>query len=147
MYAGRFEFGIFNGPHDERDAALSMRAIVHSCDFLFRCDVDYLLAYPNGQVPRLYESGVFYQTPESPCGGDVWQDIPTLLKRGFGDCKDLACYLAAERCVFDRIYCKPIVRRRWISDDFALYHVVVMYPDGSIEDPSEVLGMPSALAA
>lgn len=141
MYAARFEFDLFNGPEDKTDAFLSIRAIIHGCDFLYRCDVDYLIAYGK-KVPGFYESGIRYETPENACGGDVWQDIPTLLRRGFGDCKDLACFRAAELTVKEGIYAKPIVRRKWMQNGFALYHVVVMYPDGRIEDPSAALGMP-----
>lgn len=156
-YAGRFEFALFNGPDDPRDAALSFRVIEHGCAFLFKCNVDYCLAYGRERVPYLYSTRivngrqvpfVVYKTPESPCGGDVWQDIPTLRQRGFGDCKDLACYLAAYRTVFDKVPSKPIVRRRWLDNGFALLHVVVLNQvDGTIEDPSLLLGMPVGMAA
>lgn len=140
MYAARYEFGLFNGPEDSRDAALSMRAVIHGCDMLYRCDVDYLLAYPQ-RVPRFYDCGLRYKTPEDPCGADVWQDIPILLGRGYGDCKDLACFLAADLTVRERILAKPMVRRKWLGKGFGLYHVVVLMPDGTIRDPSIDLGM------
>lgn len=156
-YAARFEFGLFNGPDDPRDAALSFRAVEHGCTMLYRCNVDYCNAYGRQRVPDLYSTVttvigrqplIRYQTPEDACGGDVWQDIPTLLARRYGDCKDLACYLAAYRTVFDLIPSVPRVRRRWMQDGFALYHVVVEnLVDGIIEDPSMHLGMPPALGA
>lgn len=156
-YAARFEFGLFNGPEDPRDAALSMRAIEHGCRMLYSCNVDYCSAYGRERVPPLYSTTVVagvarpiivYQTPENACGGDVWQDIPTLIERQYGDCKDLACYLAAYRTVFDRIPSVPRVRRRWMQNGFALYHVVVEnLTDHTIEDPSLFLGMPAAMGA
>jgi len=145
-YAARFEFGLFNGPRDPRDAALSMRAVVHGCDFLLRCNVDYLLAYGR-EVPRFYNCGLRYQTLREACGGDVWQDIPTLIQRKVGDCKDLACFRAADLIVRERINAKPIVRRRWLDRGFGLYHVVVLLPDGTVEDPSLLLGMTPGTAA
>lgn len=166
MYAGRFEFGMFNGPHDPRDAALSMRIIQHGCNFLYKVDEEYCLAYGRSAVPYLYSTRrdqygrqtplVIYKTPESACGGDVWRDIPMLVGRSdiglvgthAGDCKDLACYLAAYRTVFEKIPSRPVVRRRWFDNGFALYHVIVQnLIDGSFEDPSLMLGMPPALSA
>jgi len=157
VYAARYEFALFNGPSDPRDAKLSFRVIEHGCDFLYKCNVDYCVAYGPSRVPYLYSTKIvrgiprpiiIYRTPENACGGDVWQDIPTLIERGYGDCKDLACYLAAYRTVFDRIPCRPRVRRRWLNGGFALYHVVVEnMTNGEIEDPSLLLGMPPALSA
>lgn len=140
MYRATYEFGIFNGDKDGKDAALSMRATVHGADFLFKCNVDYLLAFGD-LVPRFYEANLKYKSPEDACGGDIWQDIPTLLGRRFGDCKDLACFRAAELVVKDRIDARPFVKRRFYPGGFALYHVVVMKPGGVEEDPSIALGM------
>lgn len=168
MYAGRFELGCFGNADEKRESVLSIRAIAHMCTALYKIDCEYLSANPAGHVD-LYDSGVFYQTPESECGGDVWQDILTLYtckavvavsdgtepcldpfcghNQKFGDCKDLACARAAELTVKYNIRAVPIVRRRWLSLEFALYHVVVQYPDGTIEDPSALLGMPAANGA
>lgn len=139
MYRATFEFGIFNGK-DGKDAALSMRATMYGCEFLFRCNIDYLLTY-GASVPRFYEAGLHYRSPEDACGSDIWQDIPTLLGRSFGDCKDLACFRAAELVVKDQVDAKPFVKRRFYPDGFALYHVVVQLPNGGFEDPSLALGM------
>lgn len=141
MYRATFEFGIYNGSQSQKDASLSMRATMYGCDFLYRCDMDFLLAYGD-QVPRFYDAGLRYKTPNDPCGGDVWQDIPTLLGRKFGDCKDLACFRAAELVVKDKIQARPYVKRKFFADGFALYHVVVLLPNGEFEDPSIALGMP-----
>ena len=64
-----------------------------------------------------------------------------MLGRGFGDCKDLACFRAAELVVKEGIDARPFVKRRFYPNGFALYHVVVIKPDGSEEDPSLALGM------
>lgn len=150
-YAARMEFGLFEGEEDESDAFLSLRTVIHCCYCLYCCDVEYLLSKYGDSAPDLYDAGVYYQTPKSECGGDVWQDIRTLLERKYGDCKDLACYLAAQRTVRQGIHCVPYVKRKWFENGFALYHVVVKHPDGcrcgdcddkNIEDPSALLGMP-----
>ncbi len=155
-YAARYEFdGLFDGDDDETDAFLSLRIVMHGCTFLYACNVEYLLSkfgQDRNKSPNLYDTAIFYQTPENPCGGDVWQNIPTILKRGFGDCKDLACYLAAQRTVRDGILCRPMVKRKFFNDGFALYHIIVKHEDrcrcgycdaNYEEDPSIVLGMPS----
>ncbi len=144
MYAARFEFGIFGRQGDAVDEALSFRAIVLGCDYLFNVNCDYLEAYRN--VPWLYQSGIYYESPALDCG-DVWSDIPMLIARRYGDCKSLACMLAAQLWVYAGISATPFVRRKWLDDGTSLYHVVVRMPDGAIEDPSWKLGMPLSQAA
>lgn len=153
-YAARYEFGLFDGEDDETDAFLSLRTVMHGCTFLYACNVEYFLSkfgQDRTKVPNLYDTPVYYKTPENACGGDVWQSAKTLLERGYGDCKDLACYLAAQRTVRDGIHAVPKVKRKWFSGGFALYHIVVQHTIGcecgycdenNEEDPSIVLGMP-----
>lgn len=106
-------------------------------------------------LPRLYESGVYYE--EEPPGQEDWLDIHSLYRAGKGDCEDLACALAAERRVYDGIMATPIIKQKFIpstklisagypqkeipQDGIFLVHVLSMLPDGTIEDPSAVLGM------
>lgn len=141
MYDARFEFGLFNGQADQRDAFISLRAVMHGCEMLYRVNVDEMMAYGPAEIPPLYQTGVYYRSPNTKCG-DVWQDARRVLERGYADCKSLAAYRAAELTVYHRIPAKPFVRRRWLEDGFALYHVVVVLFDGSFEDPSALLGMP-----
>ncbi len=124
--------------------------------------------------PLLYSSGIFYRTNSdthllSYPGGVLsyspsteWHDIPTLLKVGNGDCKDLAAYRVAELSHYYHIETRPIIKWKWIAKDpngdfhnwqprmskhpnyfqkVLLIHVMVQYPDGKIEDPSKILGM------
>lgn len=143
MYAARFEFGLFNGHNDQRDAFISLRAVMHGCEMLYRVAEDEMLAYDVDVLPLLYQSGVYYQSPDDRCG-DVWLDPRKVIERGYGDCKSLACYRAAELTVRFRRPARPFVRRKWLDRGFALYHVVVVFADGSFEDPSLILGMPSS---
>lgn len=152
-YAACMDFnGLFDGADDETDAFLSLRTVIHLCECLYKCNVEFLLSKLGEDVPNLYDTGVFYKTPSiRGFDGDVWQNIPRTRARGSGDCKDLACWLAAERTVRQGLHCVPFVKRRWYHDGFALYHVVVRHPDNcvcgecdgdKIEDPSALLGMP-----
>lgn len=106
-------------------------------------------------LPRLYDSGVFYE--EEPPGQEDWLDYPTLLKLGKGDCEDLGCALTAERRVYDGIPSRPVLRWKYITSDYLrrngypakilprdgiyLIHILSQLPDGTLEDPSKVLGM------
>lgn len=99
-------------------------------------------------LPPLYDSGigykarnVFYQL--EPSGQEEWLDIPTLYKQGYGDCEDLACARAGE-LRFTGIGAVPAIRHKKIPTSngvLTLVHVLVLWPDGTVEDPSKLLGM------
>lgn len=84
-------------------------------------------------VPALYASGVRYQREP---GTEVWMGPRDVLRRGYGDCEDLAAWRAAElqrQGIQARAICyapRPL-----------LIHCVVQLPDGRREDPSRALGM------
>ena len=78
-YRVTYALDLFNGPHERE---LSRRALGHMLDCLFRIDVDYLRAHP--ETPSIYRSGVRYM--EEPPGQEDWQDIPTCIRMGIGDC-------------------------------------------------------------
>ena len=101
-------------------------------DTLINLNLAYLR---NHSVPGLYQSGVVYGRTQ------IWEPIPALYQRGYGDCKSLTGALIAE---YRRqgIACEPVFR--WIpskarpgSTD---YHILVQTAKG-FEDPSKVLGM------
>lgn len=99
-------------------------------------NIEYLKLHP--RTPLLYQSGVRYQS--EPLSSEEWQDIPTILRQGVGDCEDLASWLVAEYRIRKGIRAKiHITHRR--SGGMLRYHVVVRLPDGRIEDPSAKLGM------
>lgn len=106
-------------------------------ELLFKIDIMYLRRHPN--TPWLYHSGVKYQ--EEPIGQEEWQDIPTTLRLGMADCEDLAAWRAAEMVVRQNINAKPVFIEQRRKDGGYLYHIVVLKPDRTIEDPSRVLGM------
>lgn len=102
---------------------------------LTNIDVDYLHQYP--QTIGIYRAGVMYRS--EGMGIESWKSIPILLQDGFGDCEDLACWLAAQYRVRG-IGAIPF----WTKKQYGrmtIYHIRVRLPDGTIEDPSKKLGM------
>ena len=89
----------------------------------------WLLA--RGLVPPLYRSGVRYRWK---LPGTGWDHAGIVVKRGSGDCKDVASWRVAELRE-QGVDARPYV----VHTGGRNYHVVVRYPDGIIEDPSRVL--------
>lgn len=134
----RFALNVLQGNADPKEKVLAERALNHMLLALQRMDEDYLRAYP--QTPRIYQSGIHYM--EEPPGQEEWQDVATIRRMGYGDCEDLACWLAAERVVKDGVPAQAVFMNMGKRPDGAtLYHIVVRHPDGRTEDPSRVLGM------
>jgi hypothetical protein len=110
---------------------------------LVRCNVRWILAQraAGKPIPLLYESGVRYQA-EPWRGQEEFADIPTVYARKWGDCDDLAPWRVAE---LRAVYREPAkLRVSWAVNAAAkqrLFHITVRRADGSIEDPSRVLGM------
>lgn len=101
--------------------------------------------------PPLYASGVVYREEED--GYEDWLDVPAVFRQGFADCEDLCAWRVAELRVAG-VECEPVLRWRWFSREQMravgrrapgggvwMVHCLVRFPDGSIEDPSKVLGM------
>lgn len=106
-------------------------------------DCAYLIGHP--EVPDLYASGVRYEREQT--GHDDWLDVWECLRRGVGDCEDLACWRAAELTVRHGLDARPHYQRMRTSDPRrALYHVDVLVTDPrtgtvTVDDPSIMLGM------
>lgn len=89
-------------------------------------------------LPPLYESGVEYEA--EPWGSESWLTPREVLARRAGDCEDLAAWRAAELRVAG---VDPAARPVLIHTGPNSYHAVVRLADGTLEDPSAVLGMPT----
>jgi len=87
------------------------------------------------ELPLLYDAGVRYQ--REPRGREEWQTVLGNLRRRRGDCEDLATHRAAELRVYEGEPARAVVRRTGPRT----LHAVVERADGTIEDPSKVLGM------
>lgn len=104
------------------------------------------------RVPPLYASGVRYQN--EPAGQtfnglpvEEFALIPVVLKRKAGDCDDLAPWRVSELRAKGE---NAKIRIQWRakrnldgSIGRKFFHIVVRRGDGSIEDPSAILGMGS----
>lgn len=93
-----------------------------------------------GQPYRpLYEEICYEREPD---GQEQWLSTEALYQLGKGDCEDLACARAAERLAIGD-FCSPAMLPQPTPTGGLLYHIVIVNPDGSIEDPSALLGMPT----
>jgi hypothetical protein len=140
----------FHGGGDEARSDATLGIMLNA---LFEHDRLYLLEHP--ETPSIYDAGVEYV--EEPEGCEDWQDVPTCLRLGIGDCEDFACWLAAELDVRHGIAARPAFTKQTMQNGQVLYHIVVRLPDGvtlpdgtvttSIGaqgftmDPSRMLGM------
>jgi transglutaminase-like putative cysteine protease len=85
------------------------------------------------RIPPIYTAGVRYIRRDP---GERWQTPTETMRRGGGDCEDLATWRAAEL----RARGEPARVIVYRSAPGVL-HAVVRRGDGSIEDPSRRLGM------
>ena len=89
-------------------------------------------------LPELYKSGVRYQ--REAAGKENWQLPSQTLSRGVGDCEDLAAgWRVPELWLAGETTARPVV----VKESPQLRHIQVRRADGSIEDPSALLGMRS----
>lgn len=111
--------------------------------------------FRRGAAIPLADSGAVYQ--EEPPGKEDWDDCIKVAKRGWGDCEDLAAYLAAEFRELHGVHAECVIRVKYISaddmraqgyparhiprDGVYLIHVLVRLPNGEVLDPSKWLGM------
>jgi hypothetical protein len=116
--------------------ALTGAVVSALTEALVRINCAWLRAEPS--PPRLYSSAVRYR--REPTGKEKWLSIPLVLARGQGDCEDLCAWRAAELQVLDEEPATVVWRRRQTPRG-ALFHILVRRADGSIEDPSRILGM------
>jgi hypothetical protein len=136
-----FVMDVFHGSRvPQQKQALAHRTLRLLLGALTIIDCDILRRYP--MLPRLYDPrmAVYYEV--EPNGREDWQDVLTNFRRKSADCEDLASHRAAELQVKDGLNAWPCftykVRR---TNGSHLYHIQTRYPDGSIEDPSRILGM------
>jgi len=123
---------VFHPEASPVENALVLRRLL---DCLTGLNVDYLQHHRD--TPALYKSGVRYRRQE------CWECIPTLFERKWGDCKSLACALAAEY-IMTGIPARTVFRWKVNQEpggnDWTMFHILVQCP-GGFEDPSKVLGM------
>jgi hypothetical protein len=91
------------------------------------------------ETPSIYHAGVRYIREN--VRQERWASIPDVMRRGGGDCEDLAAWLAAEKQFYgthDALAFSTKMRP-------GLWHIrVKTQSTGAIEDPSRALGMRAA---
>jgi hypothetical protein len=128
-----FELDLFSVPSDRER---SQKVLLILMDALANVNMTWLKTYPD--TPALYNAPVKYHfDPDEP---DPWQDISSTLKKGWGDCEDLACWRIAELRA-KGIEAHPYIRWRRNAEGKYTYHALVLWPDGRVEDPSVAMGM------
>ncbi|MGH3054968.1 MAG: hypothetical protein ACRDL7_08335 [Gaiellaceae bacterium] len=125
---------IFTGT-SEKEILYSFLAMRALCAGVCQANVDYIRLFG---APPIYDAGVRY-IPEF--SSENWLTVPYIIANGGGDCEDLACWRAAELRL-KGVDAKPDIRARQMSNGAWRAHCIVRLPDGTIEDPSEKLGMP-----
>lgn len=118
-----------------------VRVIAEAAILSSRAYIRGLKAHGKALAP-LYKSGVFYQN-EEPGKPDHCVDIRELYERGHGDCLHLSVARVAElresgedsRAKI-RLTFKPLKNKKG-----RLFHVTVRRGNGTVEDPSKILGM------
>lgn len=89
-----------------------------------------------GRFPPLYSAGVVYRKEPR----ELWRHVADVYSEGWGDCEDLAAWRAAELRVSGQ---DPDASVGTYRSGRRRYHAIVVRGDGSVEDPSRVLGMPA----
>ena len=106
-------------------------------DALVRLDRIQLRQAP--RLPSIYDAGVRYKRegrdPETGSRKEEWRMISQVLAAHSGDCEDLAAWRIAE------LRQAGINARPWLTRHGGTWHVRVKLPNGTIEDPSKLLGM------
>jgi len=115
-------------------AVLSNRALIHEAKMR------------GSPLPRLFSGVVIYENePENQV--DELVDIPTLIKRGHGDCLHLSAWRVAELREDGEARARIVVSRQrkflkpGASAPARIFHVLVRRGNGTKEDPSKILGM------
>lgn len=119
----------------------ALRMLVHVNLWCMRAKNRGILPIGNGRrgsYPSVYEA-ICYK-PKVKGDEELWDSTEALHQRGHGVCEDLACTRVAERWLVEGPACRPFLIPHQ-EPGRILFHVVIKNPNGSIEDPSGVLGM------
>ena len=130
-----FHISLFSPETGGLSRGRSQRCVLWLMESLIRVNEMLLSQYRN-EIPPIYDAGVVYKREESQ---EHWQDIRHVQASGSGDCEDLSCWRSAE-LRYMGIQAGPYITWRRSPKGW-IYHALVRWPDGRIEDPSLALGM------
>jgi hypothetical protein len=100
--------------------------------------VNEVLMRRDPSIPPLYSTGAQWELRPGDPSETKWRYAPDVATEGWGDCQDLSAYRAAELRVSGA---DPAAQVRVYPTGTNRYHAVVARGDGSVEDPSVILGM------
>ena len=100
--------------------------------------VNEVLMRRDPSIPPLYSTGVQWEVRQGDPSETRWRYAPDVALEGWGDCQDLSAYRAAELRVSGA---DPAAHVRVYPTGPNRYHAVVARGDGTVEDPSAILGM------
>lgn len=127
-------FGIDSAfhPHASKDDnAITLRALLNCL-----IDLDVICFDSDPTLPFLYQSGIFYRLMPSKA---AWDTVPTMVQRGFTDCKSLVAARIAELRRNGQV-AMPVFRN--ITDGWGtMFHILILHGNGEWECPSRILGM------
>lgn len=133
--------GFFNTLSSQTDDDKALRILL---DALIDINATFLEFHPN--TPPLYPRNaqpVFIGGPVFYARTQIWDPIPALYRRGYGDCKSLSAALIAD-LRRKGLEVEPVYR--WVRAENPAkkgetnYHILVQHARG-FEDPSKILGM------
>lgn len=102
--------------------------------------VEYLNEHP--ETPALYDAGVYYCDP-GMTRVDNWNDIPTVMAKGCGNCTALTAWRLAELWRAGVTNAEAHAVYQPLPNGDELYHLLIRFVGTSqFEDPSQRLGMP-----
>jgi hypothetical protein len=138
-YKATDEIGLFQGLSDQE---LSFRFMARKMDTLIETNIDEMLGYV---IPTLYSSGITYE--HTITEGDErydanWKDCIQCIVTKKANCKSLVAYRIAELRLNGFKASYSLIQK--INDDEDQtqdWHVQVRHADGTLEDPSALLGM------
>lgn len=119
--------------HRSRTLGLAIKALLEA---QVKINQIYLRTH---SIPPLYQAGVHYEN-EPDDGMEEFACVEPVYMRHWGDCDDLAPWRVAELRNAGE---KAKIRIQWKRQPSGrkLFHIVVRREDGTIEDPSRILGM------
>jgi hypothetical protein len=100
--------------------------------------VNEVLMRRDPSIPPLYSTGALWEVRPGDPSELKWRYAPDVAGEGWGDCQDLSAYRAAELRVSG---VDPKAHVRVYPSGPNSYHAVVARGNGSVEDPSVILGM------
>lgn len=137
MYIAAFELSSMDHLSDERQRNILLAGV----DFLAYVNTQFLRAHPT--APKLYACNPQYIIKRRPMGIDGFSDIPTVIGRGAGDCKDFVAWRLAEYIIEGVHQAQPFITKKRIHD-IDCWHVMLQIGRRE-EDPSALLGMPAGI--